>query len=86
MGKSDSFAREEAGAVLADKPRLVAANKIDALDEPDRLARLRDYLAAEDVRVFPISAVTGEGVPALLEAMWKAVARAKTRQIAGEQA
>jgi hypothetical protein len=26
--------------------------------------------------LFPISAVTGEGVPALLEAMWRAVAAA----------
>ena len=76
--------RDEARAVLADKPRLAAANKIDALDEPDRLARLRNHLAAEDVQVFPISAVTGEGVPALLEAMWKAVAEAKIREITGE--
>jgi hypothetical protein len=27
------------------------------------------------VQVFPVSAVTGAGVPALLEAMWREVAR-----------
>jgi GTP-binding protein len=78
--------QDETSAILADKPRLAAANKIDALDEPDRLARLRDYLARADVPLFPISAVTGEGVPALLEAMWKALTNARTRATAREQA
>ena len=67
---------DDSRATLADKPRLAAANKIDALDEPDRLARLEQHLADLDVTCHRLSAVTGEGVPALLEAMWKAIADA----------
>ena len=58
---------------FADKPRLVAANKIDALDEPERLARLEQHLGAESIPLYPISAVTGEGLKALREAMWQAL-------------
>jgi GTP-binding protein len=63
---------------LAAKPRIAAANKIDALDEPDRLERLREHLAARDIELYPISAATGEGVARLLEAMWRVVAAEPT--------
>jgi GTP-binding protein len=65
------------GGALARKPRIAVANKIDALDEPDRLARLAAHTEARGVPLYPISAVTGEGVDALLEAMWKKVAAAR---------
>jgi 50S ribosomal subunit-associated GTPase HflX len=60
----------------------VAANKIDALDEPERLAHLRRHVEAMGVQVFPVSAVTGAGVPALLDAMWREVARGMTPAVA----
>lgn len=63
---------------LAAKPRLAAANKIDALDEPDRLERLRKYLKKKNVACYPVSAATGEGIKALTEAMWRELAAAKT--------
>ncbi len=66
--------------VLADKPRLAAANKIDVLDDPRRLERLAAHLAAAGIELFPISAVTGEGVPALVEAMWRAIAATRARE------
>ena len=66
---------DETALALRDKPRLVAANKIDAMDEPERLDALRRHVEALGLEVFPLSAVTGEGVPALLEAMWRQVAR-----------
>ena len=68
-------AGDEAAAALSAKPRLAAANKIDALDDPGRLDRLRAHLEASGVPLFPISSVTGEGIPALLEALWLEVAR-----------
>jgi len=71
---------DPAGPVLADKPRLAAANKIDALDEPDRLSRLRACLEDTGIALHPISAVTGEGVQALLEAMWRVVADGRQRE------
>jgi GTP-binding protein len=61
---------------LANKPRIAAANKIDAMDDPERLRALTKHLKRLKVPLYPISAVTGEGIPALLEAMWRAVADA----------
>jgi GTP-binding protein len=66
---------DDAAIALADKPRLAAANKIDALDEPERLERLKAHLERVGVPLFPISAATGDGIPALLEAMWREVDR-----------
>ena len=72
-GDSDSPAGH-----MASKPMIVAANKIDAIDDPDRLARLRAHVASRGVEFHAISAVTGEGVPALLEAMWRHVGPSRT--------
>jgi GTPase len=59
---------------LAAKPQLVAANKIDALDEPERLAALERRVKKAKLPFFRISGVTGEGIPALLEAAWREIA------------
>ena len=70
----ERFVSEEDGSVpLSAKPRIAAANKIDALDDPGRLERLQTHLDAIGVTLFPISAVTGEGIGPLTEAMWRAV-------------
>ena len=67
--------RDAAGERLADKPVLVAANKMDALDEPDRLTRLEQHLQSAGVPLYPVSAATGQGLDVLLEAIWREVAR-----------
>jgi GTP-binding protein len=51
---------------LATLPQVVAANKIDLPQARERLPQVEAALAAQGVAVFPISAVTGEGVPALI--------------------
>jgi GTPase len=71
--------RDATGERLAEKPVLVAANKIDALDEPERLEQLRAHLEKQSVPLFPVSAAAGEGLPALLEAVWREVAAARLR-------
>jgi GTP-binding protein len=58
---------------LAAKPQLVAANKIDSVIDEDALAPLAARAAALGLPLFRISAVTGEGVPALLEEAWRHV-------------
>ena len=68
--------RDASGERLSDKPMLLAANKVDALDEPDRLARLEAHARRLGIDVFPVSAATGEGLPRLMEAVWRQVARA----------
>ena len=78
--------RDASGERLADKPVIVAANKIDALDERDRLDRLRAHLQERNVPLYPVSAATGEGVPPLIEAAWREVASARDRAAANATA
>ncbi len=79
VGDFDVVRRELAlfSPELAAKPHLVAANKIDALDEPDRLTRLETHVNELALPFFRISGASGEGVPALLETMWREVAAAR---------
>lgn len=55
---------------LARKRQVVAANKIDLLGDSDNLERLMDYMTAHGVEVYPICAMTGEGMDKLLERVW----------------
>ena len=52
---------------LADKPAIVAANKMDLTGSAEALSRLEDELGVE---VIPISAVTGRGLERLTERIW----------------
>jgi GTP-binding protein len=61
-------------AELAAKPQIVTANKIDSVSDEAQVAELEKAAAALGLPFFRISAVTGEGVPALLEAVWRHVA------------
>jgi len=58
---------------LSERPKLVVANKIDVMDEPDRLARLSKIMAERGILLFPVSAITGEGLSALVEALWQMI-------------
>ena len=59
---------------FAAKPQIVAANKIDALDDEKRAKELEKRAKKLKLPFFRISGATGEGVPALLEAAWKHLA------------
>ena len=59
---------EQYDPALLKKPQLVAANKIDLLEDPDELKPFMDYMEKEDRKVFPISAATRNGVEGLLNA------------------
>ena len=74
--------RDASGERLADKPVVAAANKIDALDEPDRLERLKAHLDRLGVALYPVSAATGAGLDDLLEAVWREVSRSRERAAA----
>ena len=74
-------AGDETAVSLAAKPRIIAANKIDALDDPDRLKRLTKHAKKLRVPIFPISAVTGVGIKELIEAMWRNVAEHTTSAV-----
>jgi len=54
---------------LLKKPRLVAANKVDLPGSTEGIMRLRGELEHRGIPVFPISALTGEGVFPLVKAL-----------------
>jgi GTP-binding protein len=58
---------------LMEKPMIVVATKIDAAQDPDRIARLREHAAARGFPFYEISSVTGEGIDALKRAIADAV-------------
>jgi GTPase len=59
---------------LAAKPQLVAANKIDALDDETRAQAVESRAQMLDLPFFRVSAVTGAGLPELLEGVWRELA------------
>ena len=67
---------------LLEKPHLVAANKIDALDDPSRLTALEKRARKLKLHCFRISGVTGEGVKELMEAAWPHIAKAREADLA----
>jgi GTPase len=56
-------------ARLAARPQIVVATKIDALDEPERLERLRERAARDHREFHAISSATGSGVRELVYAV-----------------
>jgi GTPase len=62
---------------LAAKPQIVAANKIDALDDEERARTLAMRAEELGLPFYRISAVTGAGLPEILEGMWRLLAAAR---------
>jgi GTP-binding protein len=65
---------------LAAKPQLVAANKIDAMDDEEQVQALSARAARLDLPFFRVSGATGAGIPALLEAMWSRLSPRETAE------
>jgi len=57
------------GDELASKPMIVVATKMDAAQDPDRVASLRTIAKERGLAFFEISSVTGQGIDALKFAM-----------------
>ena len=69
---------------LADRPQLVAANKMDAVDDESRVTALARRAKTLKLPFYRISAVTGDGLPELTEAMWRHLAASRSTLPAGE--
>jgi GTP-binding protein len=61
-------------AELAERPCIMAANKIDACTDEGALARLRAVAREDDVPFFEVSALTGQGMPGFIAAVAERVA------------
>ena len=64
---------------VSRKPRIVALNKIDALDEEERAEKQAALQAASGREVHLISAVSGEGMQSVLRALLARIDTAKPR-------
>ncbi len=73
------------GAGLEHKPVLVAASKIDVVNK-DKLAKLRRYCKKHTLPLYPISAVTGEGIAKLTHAIAKRVMEVRQAELAAAAA
>jgi GTP-binding protein len=67
LGELSSF-----GAELEKKPMIMVASKIDVAN-PDKLKKLKQWSTRKNLKLYPISAVTGEGIEKLKFAMAKEV-------------
>jgi GTP-binding protein len=56
---------------FAAKPQIVVANKIDAVDDPDRVTALERRARQLGLPFFKASGVTGAGLAEILEASWQ---------------
>jgi GTP-binding protein len=65
---------------LAEKPAIAAANKMDAASDPKLVRRLAKHLKGQGIPLHRISAVTGDGVPALVEDMWRGLQPVETAE------
>ena len=65
---------------LADRPRIVALNKIDLPDGKAMAEMVQSTLQDRGYKVFPVSAATREGLPALLNAMAEAISSFRSEQ------
>src|SRR5688572_9826272 len=66
---------------VAAKPQIVAANKIDAVDDVTQVQRLQRHVRKRKLPFHRISGVTGKGLDELLEAIWREIAAERTAEI-----
>jgi GTP-binding protein len=72
------------GAGLEDKPTLIVASKIDVAN-PEKLKKLKQWATRKKLKLYPISAVTGEGIEKLKYAMADEVDKARSALAASEE-
>jgi GTP-binding protein len=67
---------------LLAKPQIVAASKMDALDEPGRVKQLREFCDERGLEMFEISAVTGLGIKEFVNAVGAKLAEIRNANVA----
>ena len=72
---------------LLKKPQVIAANKIDAIygDENEIITSLRNEFEKDGIKVYPISAVSGQGVRELLFHVRELLAKCPKETVVYEQ-
>jgi GTP-binding protein len=65
---------------LARTPQVVALNKVDLLDAEERKSLIEALSKASGSRVFGVSAITGEGMPQLIGALWTGLGQLRAQK------
>jgi GTP-binding protein len=71
--------------VLAGKPQVVAANKMDLPYARERLEAFSEALRERGIRVFPVSTATGEGMQELIDATAEVLFTGRTDKVRVER-
>ncbi len=56
---------------LAERKKIIALSKTDLISNKDLEKRTHKKFSKEDIPIIPISAVTNEGIPRLLDKLWE---------------
>lgn len=56
---------------LRDRPQIIAANKMDVPGAQEGLERLRKEFEVQGIKIFPVSAASGEGIKELIFGIWE---------------
>ncbi len=67
-------------AKMAARDEIVVLNKVDLPATRKRLPAIKKLFLRRGLKLYGISAATGEGLPEVLEAAWKALAKARQKQ------
>ena len=76
---------ENYNADISKRPQVIAANKIDVLQDSDALEKLKAEFEPQGYEIFPISAVTGQGLKELLYHVNELVEKAGSETVTFEQ-
>lgn len=82
---------EAYNADMSRRPQVIAANKVDAIyydpeaGEPHPVQKIKDEFEPKGIKVFPISAVTGEGIKELLSYVYEQLKNLDTKPVIFEQ-
>ena len=60
-------------AELATRPQVVALGKLDVTEVREAYPALKKAFAKKGIELHGLSAATGEGVPQVLEKLWKVI-------------
>jgi GTP-binding protein len=66
---------------LFERPQIVALNKTDLVDAEELAELVAALEAVTGSRVFPVSNVTGEGIPALVGAVWQVLQHVRPQPV-----
>lgn len=69
---------------LSERPQIIAASKMDSPEAAEKLAQLQDKLGEKE-EIWPISALTGEGIKPLLGRIWKILEEERAKPPTAEE-